>query len=124
VKNSTLQHGRKKQSSGSTDKTMPIPLQGYLNTNNTEVTSSFWPFLGLRRGSTPSSLNDTRSQQQHEDEDDDEREGDFDIRLGEEDKLHSVEEDIKRTRLFQAVDELRQTVNIQRVPLKWLLECK
>ena len=97
---------------------LPAGLTGYLNTNNQEVGPSL---VGTVRGwlgfnPTPTKTSTSASSADNEDEGEHfEQEGDYDIRLSEADSLQSVEDEIKRTQLFNAMDELRQSVRLNHV---------
>jgi hypothetical protein len=96
---------------------LPDGLTGYLNTNNQEVAPGLVSTVRGWLGFSPASPKPpSSSSMEMEDESEHfEQEGDFDIRLSEADSLQSIEDDIKRTQLFNAMDELRQSVRLNHV---------
>lgn len=99
---------------GKTAQQLPSAFTAYINTNNQEVPLGIVGTVRVWLGLPPSKPSPSSY---HSDSEDDhlEEEGDFDIRLGEADSLQSIEDDIKRTQLFSAMEDLCQSVRLNHV---------
>eukprot|EP00026_Physarum_polycephalum_P005038 Phypoly_transcript_05064.p1 GENE.Phypoly_transcript_05064~~Phypoly_transcript_05064.p1 ORF type:complete len:628 (+),score=78.13 Phypoly_transcript_05064:150-2033(+) len=99
---------------------LPVGLTGYLNTNHQDIVPSLLTsvrgWLGLPPTHTKTSHTSSSSHEGESEEGENfEQEGDYDIRLSEADTLQGIEDDLKRTQLFGAIDELRQTVRLNHI---------